>query len=167
MKVKSGSEVAQSCPTLSDPMDCSPPGCSVHGIFQARVLEWGAIALQADSLLSLERLNRPETILPTTLVCGKTVFHETGPWCQKGGGPLIPRSMARDAKCSAVNRIALPHSRSNSSPTKKHCGHLIFSLLEIIGPPPPAHMSGIIFPWQTGPQAELQTLPHYSALGPM
>ena len=44
MKVKSQSEVAQSCPTLSDPMDCSLPGSSVHGIFQARVLEWGAIA---------------------------------------------------------------------------------------------------------------------------
>ena len=44
VKVKSESEVAQSCPTLSDPMDCSPPGSSIHGIFQARVLEWGAIA---------------------------------------------------------------------------------------------------------------------------
>ena len=44
MKVKSESEVAQSCPTLCDPMDCSLPGSSVHGIFQARVLEWGAIA---------------------------------------------------------------------------------------------------------------------------
>ena len=44
MKVKSESEVAQPCPTLRDPMDCSPPGSSVHGIFQARVLEWGAIA---------------------------------------------------------------------------------------------------------------------------
>ena len=44
MKVKSQSEVAQSCPTLSDPMDCSPPGSSIHGIFQARVLEWGAMA---------------------------------------------------------------------------------------------------------------------------
>ena len=44
MKVKSQSEVTQSCPTLSDPMDCSPPGSSVHGILQARVLEWGAIA---------------------------------------------------------------------------------------------------------------------------
>ena len=44
LKVKGESEVAQSCPTLSDPMDCSPPGSSVHGIFQARVLEWGAIA---------------------------------------------------------------------------------------------------------------------------
>ena len=44
-EVKSESEVTQSCPTLRDPMDCSPPGSSVHGILQARVLEWGAIAL--------------------------------------------------------------------------------------------------------------------------
>ena len=44
MKVKNESEVAQSCPTPSDPMDCSLPGVSVHGIFQARVLEWGATA---------------------------------------------------------------------------------------------------------------------------
>ena len=44
MKVKSESEVAQSCPTPSDLMDCSLPGSSIHGIFQARVLEWGAIA---------------------------------------------------------------------------------------------------------------------------
>ena len=44
MKVKSESEVTQLCPTLHDPMDCSLPGSSVRGIFQARVLEWGAIA---------------------------------------------------------------------------------------------------------------------------
>ena len=44
MKVKSEREVTQSCPTLSDPMDCSILGSFVHGIFQARVLEWGAIA---------------------------------------------------------------------------------------------------------------------------
>ena len=49
MKVKSKSEVAQSCPTLSNPMDCSLPGSSIHGIFQARVLEWGAIAFSDDS----------------------------------------------------------------------------------------------------------------------
>ena len=48
MKVKSESEVAQSCPTLSETMDCSLPGSSVHGIFQARVLEWGAIAVLAN-----------------------------------------------------------------------------------------------------------------------
>ena len=49
MKVKSESEVAQSCPTLS--MDCSLPGSSVHGIFQARVLEWGVIAFSLNLLL--------------------------------------------------------------------------------------------------------------------
>ena len=48
MKVKSESEVAQSCPTPSDPMDCSLPGSSIHGICQARVLEWGAIALPVN-----------------------------------------------------------------------------------------------------------------------
>ena len=47
MKVKSESEVAQSCPTLRDPMDCSLPGSSIHVIFQARVLEWVAIAFSA------------------------------------------------------------------------------------------------------------------------
>ena len=51
MKGKSESEVTQSCPTLSDPMDCSLPGSSVHGIFQARVLEWGAIAFSDTGLL--------------------------------------------------------------------------------------------------------------------
>ena len=49
MKVKSESEVAQSCPTPSDPMDYSLPGSSVHGIFQARVLKWGAIAFSDPS----------------------------------------------------------------------------------------------------------------------
>ena len=47
-KVKSESEVTQSCPTLSDPMDCSLPGSSIHGIFKARVLEWVAIAFSAE-----------------------------------------------------------------------------------------------------------------------
>ena len=51
MKVKGESEVAQSCPTLSDHMDCSLPGSSAHGIFQARVLEWGAIAFSALLLI--------------------------------------------------------------------------------------------------------------------
>ena len=58
MKVESEREVAQSCPTLSDLMDCSPPGSSAHGIFQARVLEWGAIAFSTDVLgnLNIQRL---------------------------------------------------------------------------------------------------------------
>ena len=50
MKVKSKIEVAQSCPTLSNPMACSLPGSSIHGIFQARVLEWGTIAFSIDAL---------------------------------------------------------------------------------------------------------------------
>ena len=54
MKVKSESEVAQSCPTLSNPMDCSLPGSSVHGVFQARVLEWGAIAFSGVQSLGWE-----------------------------------------------------------------------------------------------------------------
>ena len=58
MKVKSESEVAQSCPTPSDPMDCSLPGSSVHGIFQARVLEWGAIAFSDFFIISYHHKTR-------------------------------------------------------------------------------------------------------------
>ena len=54
MKVKSESEVAQSSPTLRDPMDCSLPGSSVHGIFQARVLEWVAIAFSNIKLFLID-----------------------------------------------------------------------------------------------------------------
>ena len=63
MKVKSESEVAQSCPTLSDPMDCSPPGSSVHGIFQARVLEWAAIAFSEGMLF------RKMTVVSSFRIC--------------------------------------------------------------------------------------------------
>ena len=65
MKVKSESEAAQSCPTLRDPMDCCPPGFSVNGIFQARVLEWGAIAFSKRRPYSLLKiaLNSVYTIL--------------------------------------------------------------------------------------------------------
>ena len=63
MKVKSESEVAQSCPTLSDLMDCSLPGSSVHGIFQARVLEWGATAFSAMEYYSALKRNTSESVL--------------------------------------------------------------------------------------------------------
>ena len=55
MKLKSESEVAQSCLTLSDPIDCSLPGSSIHGIFQARLLEWGVIAF--SDTVTIEALN--------------------------------------------------------------------------------------------------------------
>ena len=60
MKVKSESEVAQSCPTLRDPMDCSLPGSSVHGILQARMLEWVAISFSnlMSMLLLLSHISR-------------------------------------------------------------------------------------------------------------
>ena len=69
MKVKGESEVTESCPILSDPVDCSPLGSSVHGIFQARVLEWGAIAFSEDvpqqTLMSF-RGHGPQLPLPIT-----------------------------------------------------------------------------------------------------
>ena len=67
MKVKTESEVAQSCPTLNDPMDCSPPDFSIHEIFQARVLDWGAIAFSAaaKSLQSCPTLCDPIDGSPT------------------------------------------------------------------------------------------------------
>ena len=55
MKVESESEVAQSCLTLSDPMGCSLPGSSIHGIFQATVLEWGAIAFSRDGAIAMHK----------------------------------------------------------------------------------------------------------------
>ena len=63
MKVKVESEVAQSCPTLSDPMDCSPPGSSIHGILQARVLEWGAIALKSSQRIKILMLKGKKLII--------------------------------------------------------------------------------------------------------
>ena len=62
MKVKSEREVAQSCPTLSDPMDYSLPGSSVHGIFQARVLEWGAIAFSEKLFTDTFKCKRIKTV---------------------------------------------------------------------------------------------------------
>ena len=59
MKVKSESEGAQSCPTLCDPMDCSLSGSSTHGIFQARVLEWGAIVFSVLALRTPQILENP------------------------------------------------------------------------------------------------------------
>ena len=56
VKVKSEREVAQSCPILSDPMDCSLPGSSVHGIFQAKVLEWGAITFSVMQLNKYQKI---------------------------------------------------------------------------------------------------------------
>ena len=68
MKVKSESEVAQLCLTLSDPMDCSLPGSSVHGIFQAGVLEWAAIAFSAEQTACTQMLG---SLLTTSMPLNK------------------------------------------------------------------------------------------------
>ena len=83
MKVKSESEVVQSCPTLSDPMDYSLPGSSIHGIFQAGVLEWGAIAFSNSMLYG--DLNRKEI--------------------QKGGD--ICKHIADSLRCTAETKTTL------------------------------------------------------------
>ena len=69
MKVKSKSEVAQLCPTLSDPIDGSLPGSSVHGIFQARVLEWGAIAFSIVKPKSEQITSLPKSFQPLIITC--------------------------------------------------------------------------------------------------
>ena len=75
MKVKGESEIAQSCPTLSDPMNCRSPGSSIHGIFQARVLEWGAIAFSMKNSIqfrSVQSLSHVQLFVIPWTVAGQT-----------------------------------------------------------------------------------------------
>ena len=65
MRVKSESEVPQSCLTLHNPMDCSLPGSSIHRIFQARVLEWGAITFSMTNFQSLLKFMSVKTVMPS------------------------------------------------------------------------------------------------------
>ena len=71
-------EVTESCPTLSDPMDCSLPGSSVHGIFQARVLEWGAIAFSSEwNWIAAKSAN----LLTIDFMCFLSLNNSSAPWC--------------------------------------------------------------------------------------
>ena len=74
MKVKSESEVAQSCPTLCDPMDCSLPGSSIHGIFQERVLKWAAIAISIMSIFSGYFRDFSLALSHAILMCLNSIF---------------------------------------------------------------------------------------------
>ena len=105
MKVESESEVAQSCLTLSDPMDCSPPGSSVHGIFQARVLEWVAIAFSSGSpnFLHLDSdLGEPTGMGPINMRAQKTygdrplVHPVCWPHCHQQHGKLATSGAAQE-----------------------------------------------------------------------
>ena len=74
-KVKSESDIAQSCPTPRDPMDYSPPGSSIHGIFQARVLEWGAIAFSNVTSIIPDTKDLYLLTFLSLLVISKKLFH--------------------------------------------------------------------------------------------
>ena len=98
MKVKSESEVAQSCPTLSNPVDCSLPGSSVHGIFQARVLEWGAITL----------LTLPQLYLPMETTVKAPAYDFSHTFClltSFGASPCALRPNLQGRLCLLFLRI--------------------------------------------------------------
>ena len=103
MKVKSESEVAQSCPTLSDPMDCSLPGSSVHGIFQARVLEWVAIAF--SSIYAYYLYIRIYVVLSCSVVSDSFNLKN----CSPSGSSLYGISQAR-----ILDWVAISSSRGSS-----------------------------------------------------
>ena len=82
--MKSESEVAQSCPTLIDPMDCSLPDSSIHGIFQARVLEWGAIAFSnLDSILKSRDIILPTKVRLVKVMAFPVVMYGCESWTVK------------------------------------------------------------------------------------
>ena len=83
MKVKSESEVAQSFLTLSNPMDCSLPGSSAHGILQARVLEWGAITFSLDSILKSRDITLSTKICLVKAMVFPVVMYGCGSWAVK------------------------------------------------------------------------------------
>ena len=84
MKVKSEREVAQSCPTLSDPMDCSLPGSSIHGILQARVLDWGAIAFSyLDNILKSRDITLPTKVCLVKAIVFPVVMYGFESWTVK------------------------------------------------------------------------------------
>ena len=105
-KVKSESEVAQSCPTLWDPMDCSLPGSAVHGIFQARVLEWGAVAfsLYFCSLSQICLILLPIFGLPLPFCCS-TILIELAAFCH----------FLSVSSCILLSFMALKQIRCHSS----------------------------------------------------
>ena len=87
LKVKNESEVAQSCPTLSEPVDCSPPGASVRGIFQARVLKWGAVDFSGLVVMSYEHAKH-RCVCATSGLCGAVTHMKVRP-------PASPSSLLR------------------------------------------------------------------------
>ena len=107
MKVESESEVAQSCPTLSNPMDCSLPGSSIHGIFQARVLEWGAIA---SPQLRLSVVSN-SFVTPWTAACQAPLSMEFSRQEYWSGLPFPPPGDLPNPGIKPVSPACLQHCR--------------------------------------------------------
>ena len=125
IKVKSESEVAQSCPTLRDPMDCSLPGFSVHGIFQARVLEWGAIAFSIKCPIQRQR--------PTFLWKWKSL---SSVWLF--ATPRTIQSMEFSRPEYGVGSLSLFQGifpTQGSNPRLLHCRRILYQLSYIQGKP--------------------------------
>ena len=124
MKVKSESEVAQSCPTLSDPVDCSLPGSSAHGIFQARVLEWGAIAFSKYYFKNTSKQNRPQIWLSGSVATAISLYrvHKESVRCETWTikGAKGPRIDAFELWCwRRLLRMPCSSRKSNQSILKE------------------------------------------------
>ena len=130
MKVKSESEVAQSCPTLSDPMECSPPGSSIHGIFQARVLESGAIAFSENRTLTSTNLEGKTLLFKlhsgTSLVSPVVKHYPSKAWDMGlilSQGTKIPHAVGQLSLQAATREAA--QRRSNPAQPKIIKVHLL------------------------------------------
>ena len=108
MKMKSEREVTQSCPTLRDPMDCSLPGSSIHGIFQARVLEWGAITFSENKASrELFQILKSDAVKVLQSLCWQIWKTQQGPqdWKRSVFIPIPKKSNAKE--CSNYHTTAL------------------------------------------------------------
>ena len=137
MKVKSESEVAQSCPTLWDPMDYSLPGSSVHGIFQARVLEWGAIAFSLleyrcftmlSHFLLYSKVNQLDTYIPSLLNASQHP-HLTPPGHQQRAELPVLHSSFPLAICFSHGSVCVPILISQFISSSSLCVHMSVLLL--------------------------------------
>ena len=127
MKVKSGSEDAQSCPTLCDPIDCSLPGSSIHGVSQTRVLEWVAIAFSDipcyHPLIEIRRRAQGQASVTWPSPCCLTLL----PWLTQGGkfssmehvsflGSSLRPGSLKGASCSDLSSPNLSHHQQGPCP---------------------------------------------------
>ena len=113
MKVKNESEVAQLFPTLHDPVDCSLPGSSVHGIYQARVLEWGATAFSSDPIISWQIEGETMETVTDFILLGSKIMADGDCSCE------IKRRLLLGRK-AMTNLISILKNRDITSLVKVH-----------------------------------------------